>query len=292
MFSKKHTTLGAIIAAALVYSAQVQSYEFHDKEKNLPMDEGVWTYQGDHFECKMQLPMKGMGHLNLAHAAGSSLQLGYYPFEKKNKTMAIAWSSAPWNEKANGYFYPLSDEITHFTLGAINTKNLMYSLDEGGWLLFVEGNRSINVPTLGWSIYASEFRQCVSGLLPLSEDQVRDQVVFYRMNQRVLDLNQLSEIRRIADTVTSLSDVKKILVDSYTDKTGTRLTNLQLSRERAADVVSALVSSGVDRALIEQRSHGERYPSSDNLSKKSQDMSRKVTIRVIRNYDDTEINNQ
>lgn len=281
MCLKKITAMVAI-GATLAFPAHAQSYEFHAKGKSLPMDEGVWSYEGDQFECKMTLPMKGMGHIDVVSSAGSSLFLGYYPFEKKDQTTAIAWSSAPWNEKANGHFYTLSDEETHFSLDTINTKNLMYSLDEGGWFLFMDGNRSIHVPTLGWSVYASNFRECVSNLLPLSKDQVRDQVIYYAMGQRVLTLEQLGKIRDIAKTVTSLSNVEKVLVDSYTDQTGSRLTNLQLSRERSADVVSALSSAGVDRDLIEQRSHGERYPSSREQSKQSQDLSRKVTIRVIR----------
>lgn len=294
MFLNKQTTLAAVVAAlttTLGYSAQTQSFEVHDQEKRLPMDEGVWSYQGNHFECNMELPMRGVGKLKLAHAAGSSLYLGYYPFEKRSQTIAIAWAAAPWHEKANGHFYALADASTHFVLGDENTKNLMHALDEGGWFLLVEGNRSISVPTLGWSIYAPEFRQCVSGLLPLSEAQVRDGVIFYRMGQRVLRPEQVEAINDIAETVKALPDVRKILVDSYTDKTGSRLTNLQLSRERSADVVSALVSAGVDRSMIEQRSHGERYPSSDNLTRQSQDMSRKVTIRVIREKNDIRVNN-
>lgn len=250
------------------------------------MDEGIWSYQGDQFQCSMTLPMKGMGAIDITNLAGSDLNLSFSPFEKKNLDVALAWSAAPWDEARTGYFHKLTDQGSHYRLGPDTTKNLMYSMDSGGWFLFMEGTRTTHVPTLGWAVHATDFRQCLADLLPLSEDQVRDQVIYYRMGQRTLDVGQLNQIRDIATTLKALPDVKKVLVDSYTDKTGSRLTNLQLSRERTSDVVSALVSSGISSDLIEQRSHGERYPSADNNLKRGQDSSRKVTIRVIRSTDD------
>lgn len=274
-------------AIALAFSATSQSAPFLNKEKVLPMEEGLWTFQGNLFECNLSLPMKDLGFIEIDHAAGSDLQMVYLPLEKRSKEPSIAWSSAPWHQDAKGHYYPMNDEIDHFSLWENKTKKLMYAMDEGGWLVFINGNKSYKVPSLGWSIQSPNFRTCVSQLLPLSEDQIRDQVIYFDLGQRALNLEQLNHIRDIAKTIFNTPDVSRVLVDSFTDNTGSRLTNLQISRERSADVVSALVSAGVSRDIIEVRSHGERYPSTDNSTPESRDKSRKVTIRVIKETDES-----
>lgn len=277
----------AAAAITLAFSASSQSETFLNKDKVLPMDEGLWSFQGNLFECNLSLPMKDLGVLEIDHAAGSKLQMVYLPLEKHSHKPSIAWSSAPWHQDAQGHYYSMNDEIDHFSLWSNKTKKLMYALDEGGWLVFINGDKSYKVPSLGWSIQSPNFRSCVSELLPLSEDQVRDQVIYYELGQRSLNVDQLKHIRDIARTIQNTPNVSRILIDSFTDNTGSRLTNLQISRERSADVVSALVSSGIKRDLMEVRSHGERYPSTDNSTDRSKDKSRKVTIRVIKEIEES-----
>lgn len=268
--------------AALAFSAHSQSDIFLDKDTVLPMDEGFWTYQGNFFECNLQLPMKDLGHLDINHVSGSELQMTHVPFEKRKELPSIAWSSAPWHKDAQGHLYAMKDEHDHFTLWSNKATDLMHAMDQGGWLVFINGTKSYKVPSLGWSIESPKFRACVAELMPLSEDEIRDQVIYFELGQRALNLTQLNRIRDIAKTIENTANVSRVLVDSFTDNTGTRLTNLQISRERSADVVSALVSSGISRDLIEVRSHGERYPSTDNRTNESKNKSRKVTVRVIK----------
>lgn len=283
----KMKILAVAAAAALAFSANTQSETFLNKDKVLPMDEGLWSYQGNLFECNLTLPMKELGALEIDHAAGSSLQMVYLPVEKQSSSPSIAWSSAPWHQDAQGHYNQLKDEEDHFSLWSDKTKKLMHAMDEGGWLVFISGEKSYKVPSLGWSIHSPEFRQCVSQLLPLSKDQIRDQVIYYELGQRGLNLDQLNHVRDIARTVVSTPNVSRILIDSFTDNTGSRLTNLQISRERSADVVAALVAAGVPRDIMEVRSHGERYPSTDNSTPRSRDKSRKVTIRVINEFEES-----
>lgn len=278
---KNTLRLGAIMTT-LAFSATVQSETFLNKEHVLPMDESFWTFQGNVFECNLNLPMKDLGFLDIDHVAGSELQMVFTPFEKHQKPPSIAWSSAPWHQDAKGQYYHMKNESDHFSLSSSKTKNLMNALNQGGWLVFTDRAKYYKVPSLDWSAHSLDFRVCVSELMPLSEDEIRDQVIYFNLGQRTLNLKQLNQIRDIAKTILNTPDVTRILIDSFTDNTGSRLTNLQISRERSADVVSALVSSGVSRSLIEVRSHGERYPSTDNKTKESRDKSRKVTIRVIK----------
>lgn len=283
--SRKHKAL--LVAAALAFSANSQSETFISNDRVLPMDEGLWAYEGNLFECSLKLPMKDLGYIDISHVSGSNLQMTHVPFEKRSDSPSIAWSSAPWHEDAQGHLYLMKDEIDHFSLWSNKTQNLMHAMDQGGWLVFINGKKSYKVPSLSWSIESPKFRTCVSELMPLSEDEIRDQVIYFNLGQRALNLEQLNRIRDIARTIENTANVSRVLVDSFTDNTGSRLTNLQISRERSADVVSALVSAGISRDLIEVRSHGERYPSTDNKTKESRDKSRKVTIRVIKETEES-----
>ena len=77
-------------------------------------------------------------------------------------------------------------------------------------------------------------------------------------------------------------DVKAIYIDGYSDDTGRRPQNLELSKQRAQGVVDYLVDKGADPKLITMRYFGSRYPVARGRSAAARAENRRVTVRVER----------
>lgn len=71
-----------------------------------------------------------------------------------------------------------------------------------------------------------------------------------------------------------------ILVNGYTDNTGTPLLNEQLSNQRARLVADRIKALGFDAAAIQSQGWGEANPIADNDTEAHQDMNRRVEITV------------
>lgn len=251
------------------------------------MDQVLWSYTGDRFHCKLELAVEKKGQLVLFHGAGADLQFRFEPQNLRPAKVSASATPAPWSpyrsdEQRSDEQRPFIGTGTGFQLGAPDARALLDRLDDGSWLSLLLDDRELRIPAIRWRQTMVPFHDCQERLSPLSVAQARDQVLFYRTGQRALTEDQLQQLSRLARYVQLDPGVSRILVDSYTDNTGSRLANLQLSRERAADVAAALQAAGVPEAIIERRAHGERFPSAHNSTEEGRDLSRRVNLRIVR----------
>jgi outer membrane protein OmpA-like peptidoglycan-associated protein len=85
-------------------------------------------------------------------------------------------------------------------------------------------------------------------------------------------------------TAQTLADVlqqnpqRTVLVEGFTDSTGTGSHNQELSERRASAVGSALQGMGVARDRIATRGYGEAYPVADNNTAQNRQLNRRVEI--------------
>ncbi|XOV90245.1 MAG: OmpA family protein [Pseudomonadota bacterium] len=80
-----------------------------------------------------------------------------------------------------------------------------------------------------------------------------------------------------------LKDVEgtSIQIVGHTSSEGAEDYNLELSRRRAASVVAALVTRGIDRARLGAHGAGEASPIADNSSETGRSLNRRVEIRCL-----------
>jgi len=246
------------------------------------MDQALWKYSGDRFHCKLELPADNIGQLAFVRNAGGDLRFVVETRLKAGHAPAIALASSPWRQAPDVPPLALEQNAKTLALQPDSTQQLLAALGQGFWFAIQLENLTVRVPTISWEQTAHEFEHCQTRLSPLSVEQARDRTLFYKQGQRALSTEQLSDLSRLAEYIKLDPKVSRILVDSYTDNTGSRLGNLQLSRERAADVAAALRDYGVPAGKIEQRAHGDRYPSATNATLEGRDLNRRITIRVIR----------
>lgn len=270
------------LAGAIALPAMSLSAEEYGPKPDLAMDESLWKTTASVFECRITLPMDEFGTLEIQQLAGDPLSTVYKPVRASRDRTAVKWVNAPWYEEDDGDSYGMQFVKGGFVLGGHDTTHLMDALDAGNWTSIRFNENDLIIPSIRWAEAASEFHKCRKMVSPLSIAQARDQNIYYKSGQRTLSDEQLQMIEDTAEYIGHDSEVSKILVDSYTDLTGNRLRNLQISRERTADVVSALEEAGVSSDMIEGRAHGERLTIQADDSEESRNKARKVTLRIIR----------
>ena len=101
--------------------------------------------------------------------------------------------------------------------------------------------------------------------------------VLFATNQANLTPNGINTVRKLAD-VLNQNPNRTVLVEGFTDSTGTSAHNQELSERRAAAVASALNGMGIGRERVAMRGYGEAYPVAGNASAGDKQLNRRVEI--------------
>ena len=86
-------------------------------------------------------------------------------------------------------------------------------------------------------------------------------------------------IQRIAEFLGEYGE-RQVLVEGFTDSTGSREYNLNLSERRANAVRSALVEQGVEESRVRTRGFGPDYPVASNDSEAGRQLNRRVEVVI------------
>ena len=101
--------------------------------------------------------------------------------------------------------------------------------------------------------------------------------VLFATNQASLTPNGMSTLRKLAD-VMAQNPNRTVLVEGFTDSTGSSSYNQELSQRRAEAVASALGSMGVARDRIAMKAYGEAFPVAPNDTASNRQLNRRVEI--------------
>ena len=75
-----------------------------------------------------------------------------------------------------------------------------------------------------------------------------------------------------------LNPKRVVRIEGYTDNTGDKQNNLQLSRDRAQAVADMLVDLGIDEKRVQVEGYGDDYPVEANASERGRAQNRRVEI--------------
>lgn len=101
--------------------------------------------------------------------------------------------------------------------------------------------------------------------------------VLFGTDQAVLNANGVATLRKLADVMAENPN-RTVLVEGFTDSTGSAAHNQDLSQRRANAVATALSQAGVARDRIAMRAYGEAFPVASNDSAASRQQNRRVEI--------------
>lgn len=88
-----------------------------------------------------------------------------------------------------------------------------------------------------------------------------------------------ASIAKLANYLKQHAD-RRVLIEGFTDSTGSDATNMALSERRSQAVAEALRSQGVDPARVATRGYGEQYPVASNSSTSDRAMNRRVEVYI------------
>lgn len=108
--------------------------------------------------------------------------------------------------------------------------------------------------------------------------------VLFDVDKAQLNPGGQRNVSQLAGFLNQNSD-RQVLIEGFTDSTGSAEYNRQLSERRANAVRDALVDEGVDARRIRTRGYGEAYPVAANDSEGSRQLNRRVEV-VISEADD------
>jgi outer membrane protein OmpA-like peptidoglycan-associated protein len=103
--------------------------------------------------------------------------------------------------------------------------------------------------------------------------------VLFATNKADLKSNGLVNINKLAQFLQENPD-RKVIVEGYTDSTGSASYNQSLSERRATSVQVALIKMGVDPARIVAQGYGKEYPVAENASVSGRAMNRRVEVTI------------
>ena len=102
----------------------------------------------------------------------------------------------------------------------------------------------------------------------------------FEFDSAVLDKSSYTEIDSLASFLKE-NPLINIEISGYTDNSGNEEHNMQLSLERAAAVMSALLDREISIKRINAVGYGSNHPLVPNDSEKNKALNRRVEVRVV-----------
>ena len=109
--------------------------------------------------------------------------------------------------------------------------------------------------------------------------EVRLNNLFFEFDKAVLKSSSYAELNRLAKVLKN-TNTSSIEIGGHTDDKGTSAYNLELSEQRAAAVVTYLVTKGVDAAKLKAIGYGESKPLVKNSSDENRAVNRRVEFKI------------
>ena len=101
--------------------------------------------------------------------------------------------------------------------------------------------------------------------------------VLFNVDQSNLTAGGMQILQKLADVMREHPD-RNVMVEGFTDSTGSEEHNLVLSQRRAESVRSALMNMGIEGTRISTRGYGEAYPVASNGNSADRQLNRRVEI--------------
>ncbi|KAB8042852.1 OmpA family protein [Janthinobacterium aquaticum] len=101
--------------------------------------------------------------------------------------------------------------------------------------------------------------------------------VLFGTDKSDLTANGMSTARRLAEVLKN-NPQRTVLIEGFTDSTGSASHNLDLSQRRAESVRNALLEQGIARDRIATHGYGVAYPAASNDTASNRQLNRRVEI--------------
>lgn len=252
----------------------------------VPFDEVKWqaNKQADSCQLFANDPRSGI-KLSFDIQGGNTMRL------KVSGRSVSSYSSDVMVESVPPAWGAASYEVT--SIKDINSTKRGLELNSGSELLFrdIQGGawisvrdllHSVTFPTANIASAMNVFRTCTSSLPPVHFEEAQNTVFHFKSGELALNKEQRAIVKEISELVISDPSIIKVLITGHTDNLGDQVTNLSVSKRRAADAAYWMMLAGVDESIIEIRGQGSRYPLVDNSTEEGRFTNRRIEIELVK----------
>nr|WP_279290964.1 OmpA family protein [Pseudomonas sp. S25] len=252
-----------------------------------------WKVEGDQFECRLSQPITDFGAGEFVRRAGeqATFRIKSAGGMLGGGSATLLAAAAPWQPgrgdinlgsvKVNNGEFP-------FSSSQVQAGRLISGLMEGRSPVIrhysrdASGTTEVRLLPVKFNKAFSDYQLCVTKLLPMNYDQVKQGEVGFPGGGIDLDAQAKARLQTIVAYLKADPTVNHIELDGHSDNSGNRLTNRDLSRRRALAVMDFLKAQGIPEEQITLRFHGERYPLVPNTNNANRARNRRVNIHLER----------
>ena len=257
------------------------------------LDEAEWRLQASALECRLSQPIPLFGEATFRQRAGESAGFELTSYQDVRAGEASLRIVAPEWQRSGVVVsvgpVPVESGRTAVRLGSALTDKLLSALHQGLSPVFggmpsdsLQGLTTVVLTPVNFRRAYGDYMDCRAELVPATFVEVARTRISFDTGQWELDDTGRSRLELVAGHVRADASITAIYVDGYTDDTGRRDGNLELSRRRAEAVSRFLESKGVAAERITTRHHGSRYPVASGRSAAARAQNRRVTVRLER----------
>jgi outer membrane protein OmpA-like peptidoglycan-associated protein len=257
------------------------------------LEKAEWQVRGDQFECRLSQPVTNFGSGEFVRKAGEQavfrLNARESWLDKGSATLLAA--AAPWQPGRGdinlGAVRVGSGDVP-FSSSQQQAGRLLSGLLEGRSPLVrhrtLHGGDSLEVRLLpsNFGKAYDDYLDCTAKLLPVNFDQVKQVSLGFPGGGTELDDTARAKLDIILQLVKADPSINRFSLDGYSDNSGNRLSNRDLSRRRALAVQDYLKASGIGEERITVRFYGEQYPLVPNTSAANRAKNRRVMLHLSR----------
>jgi len=271
----------------------VHATAFAAERFDVRFDRSEWRLKTSALECRLWQPIPNFGDAVFRQRAGenSGFELSVHrPLPAGDALIRI--EPPIWRKNAESAqlgTIPVRSGPTPVTLGSELSERLLSALDQGLNPVFdhvrtdsLSGEAAIGMAAANFKQAYSDYDDCRDKLIPVSYAEASRTRVPYDAGGWEVPEEGMRRLDNVVRHVEADPTVSMIYVDGYTDASGKRSTNLELSKRRAEAVTSYLVSKGIPLERITMRYHGSRYPVANGFSAAARAQNRRVTVRLER----------
>jgi outer membrane protein OmpA-like peptidoglycan-associated protein len=273
---------------ALVFVASAQAIDFGARP-----DAAEWKLRRSTLECRLSQPIPFFGEAVFRKNAGESPEFVLQSNQRLlSGDASLSLQAPPWRETIEPILLasvPVQSGADPVRLSETMADRILEGLLEGLVPVFDRlpsmsrsGHTRVSLVPVNFRAAYGDYRECLGGLLPSSFAQAARTRINYPGGGYEIDDAARARLDVLLQHLSLVKDVKAIYIDGYSDDTGRRPQNLELSKQRAQAVVDYLVGKGVDAKLVTMRYYGSRYPVARGRSAAARAENRRVTVRVER----------
>lgn len=251
-----------------------------------------WKVEGDQFECRLVQPITDFGSGVFVRRAGEQavFRLNAHNSILGEGSATLLAAAAPWQPgrgDINLGTVRIGRGNVLFNSSQTQAGRLFRGLLEGRSPVIrhysaVGGVSEVRLLPVKFRQAYGDYEACTGKLLAKNFDQVRQSQIGFPGGGTDLDARARASLQIILQYMKADPTANHIMLDGYSDNSGNRLTNRELSRRRALAVMDYFKDNGLQESQITIRFHGEQYPVAPNNNAVNRAKNRRVSVRLER----------